>query len=89
MGKIQIELGRHFGKQSGKDVDKFVTIPYDSRIAGAPVLKNCIPFLDCRVISSTPVGDHILFIGEVPDAGTLKIEEPLILDGKDFFEGES
>jgi flavin reductase (DIM6/NTAB) family NADH-FMN oxidoreductase RutF len=88
LGKDQIELGRHFGKQSGRDVDKFASIPYESHKTGAPILKNCIAFLDCCVIKSIPVGDHILFIGEVVEAKIIRDEEPLMLDRRDFFKEE-
>jgi flavin reductase (DIM6/NTAB) family NADH-FMN oxidoreductase RutF len=88
LGKDQISLGLHFGKQSGKDVDKFETVPYETRKTGAPILKSCMAYLDCSVIYSIPVGDHLLFIGEVIDTGILKDEEPLILNRRDFLGEE-
>jgi flavin reductase (DIM6/NTAB) family NADH-FMN oxidoreductase RutF len=84
LGKDQISPGPHFRKQSGKDVDKFETVPYETRKTGAPILKSCMAYLDCSVIYSIPVGDHLLFIGEVIDTGILKDEEPLILNRRDF-----
>lgn len=88
LGKGQIEIGKHFGKQSGREVNKFLNINYDTRKTGAPILKNCIPFLDCLVVNSIPIGNHILFIGEVVEANNFSDEETIILDRRDFFEEE-
>ena len=31
---------------------------------GAPILDDCLAWLDCRVVATHVVGDHTLFIGE-------------------------
>ncbi len=72
------ETIRHFGLQSGRDVDKFGGIP-------APTDCNGIPYIGwhtCSVISgvvteSHNLGTHTLFIAEVVDAKVLNDNEPL------------
>ena len=72
------ETIKHFGFQSGRDVDKFgnITPPTDC---------NDIPYLgwqSCAVISGKVVeqhdlGTHTLFIAEVVDAKVLSDKEPI------------
>lgn len=73
------ETIKHFGFQSGRDVDKFgnITPPTDC---------NDVPYLgwqSCAVISGKVVeqhdlGTHTLFIAEVVDAKVLSDKEPII-----------
>jgi flavin reductase (DIM6/NTAB) family NADH-FMN oxidoreductase RutF len=62
----------HFcGTNSGRDMDKFekaslTKIP--AKKIKAPLIDECIGWIECRVIKSIPTGDHILFIGEVVNA---------------------
>lgn len=44
---------------------------------GAPVLKDCIGFVECRVVQKVETGDHTLFIGEVVNE-RFNSGEPLI-----------
>ena len=72
------ETIKHFGFQSGRDVDKFenITPPTDC---------NDVPYLgwqSCAVISGKVVeqhdlGTHTLFIAEVVDAKVLSAKEPI------------
>jgi len=64
----QVDIGKHFGFQSGRKVDKFAAIPYDTKATGSPILKDTAGYLDCRVVSSCHAGDHTIFVGEVIDA---------------------
>lgn len=73
-----METIRHFGMQSGRDVDKFgpMKTPVDSR--GVPYLgwQSCA-WLSCKVVSSQDLGTHTLFIAEVLDGDKLSDNEPL------------
>lgn len=72
------ETIKHFGLQSGRNVDKFDGIP-------APTDCNGIPYMGwhaCSVISGDVteaynLGTHTLFIAEVVDAKVLNDNEPL------------
>jgi flavin reductase (DIM6/NTAB) family NADH-FMN oxidoreductase RutF/rubredoxin len=72
------ETIKHFGFQSGRDVDKFADMQ-------TPVDENGIPYLgwsacaaiSCKVVDKTDLGSHTLFIAEVTDAKVLSNEAPL------------
>jgi len=81
----QIDLAKHFGFKSGKDIDKFTEVAYDTHSTGAPVLKDCLAYLDCKVVGSYQAGDHTLFIGEVLSCATKKDTKPLTYLAKDYF----
>lgn len=50
------------------DVDnKFLNIETYQLQTGAPLIKNCLSVLDCRIIRQHDEGDHIIFIGEVQE----------------------
>lgn len=87
LGPEDIETGKHFGLKTGRRTDKFEGVGYETRTTGAPVLKECIAWLDCTVLSHHEAGDHTVFIGEVVDAGIRRHgASPLIYDRDDFFK---
>lgn len=61
----QTTLIRKLGRQTGREVDKFKNLPHALDEHGCPYLTESIGYAQCRVISSTPAGDHDLFICEV------------------------
>lgn len=81
----QVEIGRHFGFQSGKKVDKFAAIQYDTKVTGSPILRDTAGYLDCKVVSFFEAGDHTVFLGEVLDASMDKDAKPLIYRKEEFF----
>jgi flavin reductase (DIM6/NTAB) family NADH-FMN oxidoreductase RutF len=58
----------------------FQGIPHFIGSTGAPVLENCMAWVECRVVSAIHTGDHVCFVGEAVDAGSGKgsIDDPLI-----------
>jgi flavin reductase (DIM6/NTAB) family NADH-FMN oxidoreductase RutF len=46
------------------------------RTTGAPVLDAAAAWVDCAVVQRVPLGSHVLFIGEVVDAGFRDGTEP-------------
>lgn len=73
-----IETIRHFGFQSGREVDKFAQMKTPVDCNGVPYLawQTC-SVLSCRVVSSQDLGSHTLFIAEVEDAKLLSDKAPL------------
>lgn len=60
---------KHFGYQSGRDVDKFEKFPYSQDENGNPYLNNQLcSLLLGKVLSSQDLGTHTLFVAEVTDA---------------------
>jgi len=84
LAEDQVELGRHFGLKSGRQVDKFADVPYKEGVTGSPILEGVAAWLDCRLVHSYDAGDHTIFVGEVVDAGTSR-KKPLIFDPKDYW----
>lgn len=72
------ETIKHFGFQSGRDVDKFEDIDCPVDCNNVPYLcwQSCAVF-SCKVVSSQDLGTHTLFIGEVCDAKVLSDNAPL------------
>lgn len=56
---------------------KFSSTPHEIKKTGAPVIKDALAFLDCKLISKVTPGDHTLFIGEVLEGGVTREETPL------------
>ena len=64
--------------QSGRTVDKFADFPFAEDENGLPYLtREANAVFSCRVVSSTDLGSHTLFIGEVLDAKVLGTEKSL------------
>ena len=62
-------LFRHYGMQSGRDVDKFAGDDATPRLPnGLRYLPFAPAVFACRVVSSEDLGSHTLFIAEVEDA---------------------
>lgn len=79
LGQSALDIVRSFGFKSGREVDKFQGVEYTVGLTGAPIIKDCIAYLDCRVDAglSVDVGTHTLFIADVVD-GVLKEDvEPM------------
>ena len=56
------------GRTSGKNIDKFAETgltPLPARIAKAPIIKECVAHLECKLHSQFKTGDHTIFVGEV------------------------
>jgi len=80
------ETGRHFGLRSGRDLDKFKGVDYETRVTGSPILKDAVAWLDCTLHSHHEAGDHTIMVGEVVGAGVRGDDTPpLVYDRAAFF----
>ena len=79
----QRELSDRFAGRLG-DVDRFEGLITHTEATGAPILDDCLAWLDCRVVSTQVVGDHTLFIGEVVAAGATGSAGPLVYWNADY-----
>lgn len=48
---------------------RFDEAPYLTATTGAPLLRGCLAWLDCRVVATHEAGDHLIFVGQVEAAG--------------------
>lgn len=75
---VSMDLIRQFGFQSGRDVNKFENIKYDTDQHGVKYLtQDSAAMFVCRVKQKVDVGTHYMFISEVCDAKTLS-NEPVL-----------
>jgi flavin reductase (DIM6/NTAB) family NADH-FMN oxidoreductase RutF len=70
----QERISRRFATPGPKD---FAGIDFSTAATAAPILSDCLAFVDCRVVDILPGGDHEIFIGEIV-AGEHHGGEPLL-----------
>ena len=64
----EFDIFRHFGYQSGKNVDKFSGTELPRSSNGLYYVKeNANAVFSCKVLSETDLGSHILFIAQAED----------------------
>jgi flavin reductase (DIM6/NTAB) family NADH-FMN oxidoreductase RutF len=56
-------LARRFATAGA--ADRFTGTAWRTDRTGSPVLEDALAWLDCRVDSAVPAGDHTIFVGEV------------------------
>ena len=75
------ELIKHFGFQSGREVNKFENLQMPVDVNGIPYMGwQACAVMSGKVISSQDLGSHTLFIAEVVDAKLLNDNAPLTYD---------
>ena len=81
----QRELAGHLGMTFAKHPDKQSEQAWKaSPVTGGPILEAALAWVDCKVVSQTPSGDHVLFIAEVVDVGQQREGTPLTLKEAGF-----
>lgn len=66
----QRDLAGKLGRSSEQVAEKLKGIrTKPAPVTGTPVLAECLGWLECRVISALPAGDHTVVLGEVLEAG--------------------
>jgi len=70
---VPFETIRHFGMQTGREVDKFAAFPNVKRSHNGLyyLTENVNAMFSCKVLSKQDLGSHMLFIGEVTEAKVL------------------
>lgn len=70
--KASFDIFKHFGFQSGRDVDKFANYPMALSENGIPYIKDgANSYISGRVIDTIDMGSHTLFIADVTDGEVL------------------
>ena len=77
LGQDQRNLAVRFTKPAKVGEDKFSGLKITAGATGAPILSEAVAYLDCEIVETLPVGDHILFVGQVKDAKILRPGECL------------
>jgi flavin reductase (DIM6/NTAB) family NADH-FMN oxidoreductase RutF len=73
----QQRVAAHFARQAMAQEDKLETVPTREAETGAAILTDALSYLDCEISALHEVGDHVIVIGRVVDAGILNDGEPL------------
>lgn len=70
---VPFETIRHFGMQSGRDVNKLDSYADAKRSSNGLlyITKNTNALISCKVLSHQDLGSHTLFIGEVTESKVL------------------
>ena len=71
--EVPFDVIKHFGMQTGREVDKFAAFADTGMAAnGVPYInKYTNAYFGAKVVSSTDLGSHVLFVGEVTEAQVL------------------
>ncbi len=80
----QRELAGKLGRHSENVPDKLAEVPYQKTTAGHPALTDALGWLDCELVGSMDADDHVLFVGEITDAGLLEEGEALTMKETGF-----
>ena len=68
----KFETYKHFGFQSGKDIDKMEAIDFKRAANGIAYITNeTNAFISAKVVSETDLGTHTLFLADVTDGEVL------------------
>jgi flavin reductase (DIM6/NTAB) family NADH-FMN oxidoreductase RutF len=77
LAEDQVELSNRFAWV--KDEDRFEEGDWGVAATGAPILRDALAWLDCRVFGRHQAGTHTIYVGEVQASGTPRAgEAPLV-----------
>jgi flavin reductase (DIM6/NTAB) family NADH-FMN oxidoreductase RutF len=78
-GADQAEFAKAFIRRPAREGNRLGGYEFYTQTTGAPIFKDALAFIECSVLAQLDHGDHILFVGEVVDAGVHRQGEPLSL----------
>jgi len=88
LGEDQEHLSRRFAIPEVSPSERFRSVCYRMEATGAPVLNDALGWLDCRLTSSYPAGDHTVFIGEIVALGRTNGTKPLVFFQSRYHRGD-
>ncbi len=65
----QERLANLFATPSEERYTFFGHVRYASAVTGAPIIEETLGFIDARIVTEYPGGDHIIFLGQVEAMG--------------------
>lgn len=74
LGDDRADLSARFARPG----DRFAGVAWSTGPVGAPRLDEALAWVDCRVVSIRPVGDHDLVVGRVESAELCAETSPLV-----------
>ncbi|MEA3311436.1 MAG: flavin reductase family protein, partial [candidate division WOR-3 bacterium] len=80
----QQDTALHFGRCSGRDLDKLQEYSTHPGVSKIPILDDCLAYLECEVVFRHKFGDHMVLMGKVVNTHiNHRRIQPLIYDHKD------
>lgn len=61
----------------GEEGNFLIGVPYHKEVTGAPILDQCLAWMDCSLYATHDGGDHTIFIGKLEAVGS-QSGEPLL-----------
>lgn len=89
LGAHQLDFGLRFAGLEPEVTDRFTGIDWRKAPSGAPLLPDCLAWIDCRLWNVCAGGDHTIFVGEVQDAGVSDHDQPLLYHNRLWRRGFS
>jgi flavin reductase (DIM6/NTAB) family NADH-FMN oxidoreductase RutF len=81
----QKELSDRFAGKMPEILDRFHGLQTETISFDSPVFSDGMAYFDCKVLSSTPVGENTLFLAEVVDARGDGGGEPLVYHNREYW----
>jgi 3-hydroxy-9,10-secoandrosta-1,3,5(10)-triene-9,17-dione monooxygenase reductase component len=78
LGEHQEEVSRLVAKRAEPESGSLRGQRFRIGRSGAPILEDCVAFLECEVASVLDGGDHSIFLGRVVEAEVVSEARPLI-----------
>jgi flavin reductase (DIM6/NTAB) family NADH-FMN oxidoreductase RutF len=78
----QFELSNHFAK-ANDDQERFADLAFDPGSGGAPLLRGCCAWFECRNETRLDGGDHLIFVGRV-ERYRYEDRPPLVFQGGQY-----
>ena len=73
-----LDVITHFGYQSGRDTDKFASVPFQTDSLGNPYLKDhMVAYMSLKVTDVIDLDTHYLFLCDVVEAENLDSGKPM------------
>jgi flavin reductase (DIM6/NTAB) family NADH-FMN oxidoreductase RutF len=86
LGAHQREVSQLFAKKAAPERGTLRGQEFRIGETGAPVLKDCLAYFECRIAEELPGGDHTIFLGEVVDAAVVGEGRPLVFYRAEYRE---
>ncbi len=83
LAEDQEQVSRALASHDSEDARRLIGYRYHVGQTGAPILDDCLAYVECRVTEILPGGDHSIFIGKVEAGDVMRDVPPLI-----FFRGK-
>jgi flavin reductase (DIM6/NTAB) family NADH-FMN oxidoreductase RutF len=81
----QMDLIQRFASKA-PSAEKFEGLSYETKVTGAPILKEAIAYIDCGLKQVIKPGSHKVYLGKVVDAGIFHDKNPAVYRNGRIFE---